>query len=101
MPGFFVDRLRGLRNQRGEPADLPDGQITERTTKLFVQPFLKKYSASPVGQIKTISPAIPPPLRGALAIVVNVGVGCGGRGSFGHIDVRTTDVAADGEAVWS
>jgi hypothetical protein len=41
-------------------------------------------------------------LRGALAIVVNVGAGCGGRGSFGHtVCVRTNGAIADGEAVWS
>jgi hypothetical protein len=44
-------------DERG-PADLPDGQITERPNKLFVQPILKKYSASPVGQIKTTTLAI-------------------------------------------
>jgi hypothetical protein len=43
---------------RKPPADLPDGQISERLAKLLVQPFLKKYFASPVGQIKTISLAI-------------------------------------------
>ena len=29
----------------------------------------------------------PVPLRGALAIVTNVGTGCGGRGSVGRVDV--------------
>jgi hypothetical protein len=37
-----------------------------------------------------------------LAIVTNVGAGCGGRGSVGRASgARTNDVAADGKAVWS
>src|ERR1700730_7011624 len=44
-----------------------------------VQSGLQKYFASPPAQIKSISPAVLS-LRGALAIVTNVGTGCGGRG---------------------
>src|SRR4029079_19811251 len=48
-----------------------------------VQSRPKKYSASPSPQITSRNPAIPS-LRGALAIVTNVGTGCGGRGSVGR-----------------
>jgi hypothetical protein len=58
---------------------LPDGQITQKS----VQPLLKKYSAFAVGQIISTTPAILS-RRGALAIVTNVGTGCGGRGSIGR-----------------
>jgi hypothetical protein len=44
-----------------------------------VQSDLRKYFPSPVTQIKSISLAVLS-LRGALAIVTNVGAGCGGRG---------------------
>ena len=47
---------------------------------LAVQPHYQKNSTSRLTQITLISPAIPSP-RGALAIVTNVGMGCGGRGS--------------------
>ena len=50
-----------------------------------VQPFLEKYSAFPVGQIISTSSPHPVPKRGALAIVTNVGMGCGGRGSVGRV----------------
>ena len=59
---------------------LPDGQITEKS----VQPLLQKYSAFAVGQITSRTRAVLSP-RGALAIVTNVGTGCGGRGSVGRV----------------
>jgi hypothetical protein len=46
-----------------------------------VKPVVRKYSASAVGQITGRSSPHPVPRRGALAIVTNVGMGCGGRGS--------------------
>jgi hypothetical protein len=78
-----------------------------------VQPLLQKYFPSPPPQIKSISIPIPS-LRGALAIVTNVGAGCDGRGSArahtliaGRISVsdsrgaQTNGAFADGEVVWS
>jgi hypothetical protein len=50
------------------PADLPDGLSGD----MSVQPHLQKYSASRLTQINSISPAVPS-LRGALAIVTDVG----------------------------
>jgi hypothetical protein len=44
-----------------------------------VQPHLQKYFGFAVGQISASTPAILS-RRGALAIVTNVGAGCGGRG---------------------
>jgi len=41
--------------------------------------------------------AHPVPLEGRIAIVTDVGAGCGGRG----LCHKTNDAAADGEAVWS
>jgi hypothetical protein len=55
---------------------LPDGQISE----LAVQSCLQKYFRSHPTQITFMSPPSDPE-RGALAIVTNVGIGCGGRGS--------------------
>jgi hypothetical protein len=63
-----------------QSADLPDGQISD----LPVQPPLQKYSASLFTQITFKTPAVPS-LAGALAIVTNVGMGCGGRGSVGRV----------------
>ena len=44
----------------------------------------KKYSSSRFPQITPITPPSHPS-RGALAIVTNVGMGCGGRGSVGCV----------------
>ncbi|MEH2508155.1 hypothetical protein V1290_006966 [Bradyrhizobium sp. AZCC 1578] len=52
-----------------------------------VKPWNQKYSASRQTQITGKTPAIPSRRRGALAIVTNVGTGCGGRGSVGRVDV--------------
>ncbi|SHI12764.1 type IIL restriction-modification enzyme MmeI [Bradyrhizobium erythrophlei] len=57
-------------------SDLPVGLPSRKP----VQPPLKKYSGFPKTQITLyLSPSRPE--RGALAIVTNVGAGCGGRGS--------------------
>jgi hypothetical protein len=70
-----------------------------------VQTPSEKYSASLPTQIISISPPSRSS-RGALAIVTNVGAGCGGRGSVGRADAvagrfsvsdpgaRTNDVAS-------
>jgi hypothetical protein len=52
-----------------------------RQINLFppVQSHSKKYSDSRLTQIKTITPAVPPP-RGAFRDRHKCGVGCGGRG---------------------
>jgi hypothetical protein len=52
-----------------------DGQIS----KSAVQPLSQKYFRSHPKQITFLSPPSGPG-RGALAIVTNVGIGCGGRG---------------------
>jgi hypothetical protein len=57
-------------------SDLPVGLPSRKP----VQPLLQKYSAFPKSQISLYQPR-PAPERGALAIVTNVGAGCGGRGS--------------------
>src|SRR5437879_1930006 len=44
-----------------------------------VQPHLQKYSASRFAQIKSISPAVPFPLRGVSRSSQTLGAGCGGR----------------------
>jgi hypothetical protein len=63
---------------------LPDGQITG-IARIPVQPLSEKYFASGF-QKYVVSFAHPVPPRGALAIVMNVGMGCGGRGSVGRDD---------------
>jgi hypothetical protein len=45
-----------------------------------VQPPLQKYSASRLPQIKSISPAVPFPLRDVSRSSKTLGAGCGGRG---------------------
>jgi hypothetical protein len=79
-----------------------------------VQPLSQKYSAFAVGQITATDSRYPVPLRGALAIVTNVGTGCGGRGSVacairsqgGSFRERsaahkTNNAEAYGKTVWS
>ena len=61
-------------------AIMPDGQISDSP----VQPSFEIFIAFLVGQISSISSRHPVPRRGALAIVTNVGTGCGGRGSVGR-----------------
>jgi hypothetical protein len=61
------------------PDKQPDGQITWLFLKGRVQPLLQKYSDFQKSQISCIDPS-PGPGGGALAIVTNVGTGCGGRG---------------------
>ena len=53
------------------------------TVICLVQTRFQKLSALHLAQITSSSLAIPF-RRGALAIVTNVGVGCGGRGSVGR-----------------
>jgi hypothetical protein len=52
-----------------------------------VHPPPQKYFPFAVGQIISISPAVLS-RGGALAIVTNVGAGCGGRGSVGRAGNR-------------
>jgi predicted N-acetyltransferase YhbS len=58
--------------------DLPDGQITLRP-EFPVQPSCEKYSASPNTQIKLITITVSSLNEGRIAIVTDVGMGCGGR----------------------
>ncbi len=51
---------------------------------LPVHPSPQKHSASPESPNHPYIPRRPVPIRGALAIVTNVGTGCGGRGSVGR-----------------
>ena len=53
----------------------PDGQIS----KLLSGTLCKKYSAGAVGQIIFTRFAIPARQEGRIAIVTDVGLGCGGR----------------------
>jgi hypothetical protein len=46
-----------------------------------VQSRLQKYFAAPVGQIISTNSRHPTPPEGRIAIVTDVGEGCGGRGS--------------------
>src|SRR5216684_236473 len=85
--------------------------------KLFlaVQSHSQKYFASPVGQIISTNSRHPTPPEGRIAIITDVGEGCGGRGSVERAmgcragrkacerspSERTRDVAADGKIVWS
>jgi hypothetical protein len=56
-----------------------------------VHPFAQKYSASVVGQISDLNPAVPPDKRG-VAHVTKRAVGCGGREDGG--DERLTSRTA-------
>jgi hypothetical protein len=72
---------------RMDPAlRLPPDFHNQINVMLPVQTCIRKYSPSRLPQI---TPTTPPsrPGRGALAIVTNVGAGCGGRGSVGRVVV--------------
>jgi len=58
---------------------LPDRQIT-CVPNFLVQPSREKYSASLTTQITLIVPSSHPRHEGRIAIVTDVGMGCGGRG---------------------
>jgi len=60
-----------------QSSDLPVGQFVDPG----VQPPLQKYSASPFGRNRFIDFRHPVPQEGRIAIVTDVGAGCGGRGS--------------------
>ena len=62
--------------------------------QIRVQPPLQKYFRSRRTQITFISPPFDPE-RGALAIVTNVGVGCGGRGSVVRAGDRRAGFACE------
>ncbi len=49
-----------------------------------VQSFPQKHSASRLPQISTTTPAVSSLNEGRIAIVTDVGMGCGGRGSVGR-----------------
>jgi hypothetical protein len=105
--------LSNFGTQAREPSssDLPVGQFFD----CGVQSHFKKYSASPLTQISSgDSPSRPE--RGALAIVTDVGAGCGGRGGIRRVcgrragwrktrerpnGAQTNDAEADGKTVWS
>jgi len=64
-------------------------------------PVLKNIPSSRLTQITGLSPPSCSG-RGALAIVTNVGMGCGGRNSISaRVGVRTSGAVAYGKAVWS
>ena|SRR5713226_6488220 len=69
-PLLSVQRVRAR-------TDLPDGHAAQNP----VQSPLQKYFASPVGQIISTNSRHPTPQEGRIAIVTDVGMGCGGRGS--------------------
>ena len=76
LPMQFRDCKAGCNPQ----VICPTGNLLTRVSS----PFLKKsrFSADP-NQFLEVSPSRPE--RGALAIVTNVGMGCGGRGSVGRV----------------
>ena len=80
-------------------AAMPDGQITA----FPVQPQFEKYFAFAPGRNTFNTPAVPSPIEGRFAIVMNVG--CGMRwtwvASGAQIACWTKGASADGEAVWS
>jgi hypothetical protein len=59
-------------------SDLPDRQENRRE-RIRVQTSRKKYSASQKTQIKLINVAVSSLNEGRIAIVTDVGMGCGGR----------------------
>jgi hypothetical protein len=73
------------------PMSVPgnDGIVVRARRKLLnrinvicpVQSSLQKYFTSPVGQIISTNSRHPTPQEGRIAIVTDVGEGCGGRGS--------------------
>jgi hypothetical protein len=99
ISGVFVFNSRmslrscGLRAAHAA-SDLPD--VIRRSS-----PVLKNIPSSRLTQITGLSPASCSG-RGALAIVTNVGMGCGGRSSISaRVGVRTSGAVAYGKAVWS
>jgi hypothetical protein len=68
---------RGLRYYGDRSADLPGRRFgcLALVAKIFLFPPDPNHF---------YNPRHPVPIRGALAIVTNVGAGCGGRGSVGH-----------------
>ncbi len=71
------DGFRKGLNPSCECADLPVGQISD----LAVQSLREKYSASPLTQIKSTTPAVPFRQEGRIARRHERGAGCGGRES--------------------
>jgi hypothetical protein len=83
--------------------DRKDGEIcpTGKSLKKLSSPSRKNFPLNPSG--KSFVRLVPScPARGALAIVTNVGTGCGGRGNVGaHSVAQTNGAEAYGEVVWS
>src|SRR5882724_13362380 len=75
------DSISELVNMHSNDDGLADRSARRANQQIPVQPSLQKYSAFPVGQIKTTTRAIPSREEGRIMIVTNVGMGCGGRGS--------------------
>jgi hypothetical protein len=81
VPIFFKNRLHlAGRPQMGSrhrppsprvPADLPDGQITWNP----VQPLSQNISLRRLLETPLVIPAVPPRIKGRIAIVTNVGCG--------------------------
>jgi hypothetical protein len=59
---------------------VPDGQITLVSRIAMSSPISENFPLNPSGK-SFVKQAPSSPARGALAIVTNVGAGCGGRGS--------------------
>jgi hypothetical protein len=93
-----------------------NANLSKRINVIWVvQSCLKKYSAMLVGQIISTTSRHPVPNEGRIAIVTDVGTGCGGRGSvaratwlqggFNSVSnerrARRATQRADGEVVWS
>ena len=104
-PVGWVELAKPIAAQR---VFCPTGQISKNLSS----PSRKNFSLSPSGKSALPARAIPS-RRGALAIVTNVGTGCGGRGSVGracfrgavsvsdHAVRRTNDANVYGKTVWS
>jgi hypothetical protein len=86
--GLIAARCAGMTIKENPRLDqiLPDGQISDRLCFCLVQPHQKKYFC--FSEIKSvIHNRHPVPHEGRIAIVTDVGTGCGGRGSVGRHEI--------------
>src|ERR1700684_840101 len=101
-----IAMMRALHHRLPKPAsewcprcavtDLPDGQIKRLPDYSRVQPFREKYFASPFARSRFIDSSRPASIRGALAIVTNVG-----RDAMDEACAEDERANSDGEVVWS
>jgi hypothetical protein len=75
------DRVRGFEDAMREQTIF----LNRINVICPVQSLPQKHSASRSTQITLIFPAVSSLNEGRIAIVTNVGMGCGGRGSVGRV----------------